>query len=285
MLADRNISALAFDEGGRLWVGYFDRGLDILDPGVSRATHIENDHIFCVNRIVHDREQGVSAVATANGLVLFDATGRERQVLGRAQGLLADHVTDVLLRPGGMAVGTPAGVTLIDASGTRSLYAFQGLVNNHVNALTGSGKRLLVGTLGGLSVVDGESVRSSYTTANSGLRHNWITAIAPVGDDWFVGTYGAGILRFDTSGRWQPFTDATTPFVVNPGAMLATQAYVYAGTLGQGLLVYDRTSGRWNRLQAGLPSANVTALAARNGTIYVGTDDGLVRFPERSLPF
>jgi ligand-binding sensor domain-containing protein len=285
MLADSNISALAFDEGGRLWVGYFDRGLDILDPGASHATHIENDHIFCVNRIVHDREQEVSAVATANGLVLFDATGRERQVLGRAQGLLADHVTDVLLRPGGMAVGTPAGLTLIGASGTRSLYAFQGLVNNHVYALAGSGERLLVGTLGGLSVLDADSVRSSYTTANSGLRHNWITAIVLVGDDWFVGTYGAGILRFHTSGRWQPFADATTPSIVNPGAMLATQTYVYAGTLGQGLLVYNRTSGRWNRLQAGLPSANVTALAARNGTIYVGTDDGLVRFPERSLPF
>jgi ligand-binding sensor domain-containing protein len=285
MLADGDISALAFDDTGRLWVGYFDRGLDILDSGGRRATHIEDEHIFCVNRIVHDPDRAVSAVATANGLVLFDATGRQQQVLGRAQGLLADHVTDVVLRRGGMAVGTPAGVTLMDASGTRSLYAFQGLVNNHVYALANSGDRLLVGTLGGLSVLDGDLVRASYTTANSGLRHNWITAIMPVGGEWFVGTYGAGVLRFDNSGRWQPFADATAPAVVNPNAMLATQAYAYAGTLGQGLLLYNRTLGRWNRLQAGLPSANVTALAVHNGTIYVGTDDGLVRFPERSLPF
>jgi hypothetical protein len=34
----------------------------------------------------------------------------------------------------------------------------------------------------------------------------------------------------------------------------------------------------------GLPSANVTALTAGNGYIYVGTDNGLVRVPENNLP-
>src|SRR5439155_3445078 len=29
VLSDRNISALAVDPSGRLWVGYFDRGLDL----------------------------------------------------------------------------------------------------------------------------------------------------------------------------------------------------------------------------------------------------------------
>jgi ligand-binding sensor domain-containing protein len=284
-LTDSNISALAFDDAGRLWVGYFDRGLDILDSDSRRATHIEDEHIFCVNRIVHDRDRGISAVATANGLALFDAAGRKQQVLGRADGLLADHVTDVVFRPNGMAVGTPAGVTLIDTAGTRSLYAFQGLVNNHVYTLADSGERLLVGTLGGLSVLAGDLVRASYTTVNSRLTHNWITAIVPVGNEWFVGTYGAGVLRFDSSGRWQSFGDAAALSVVNPNAMLVTQAYAYAGTLGHGLLVYNRTSGRWTQFQAGLPSANVTALAVRKGTIYVGTDNGLVRFPEVSLPF
>ena len=36
-LTDRNISALALDTAGRLWVGYFDRGLDILDAQGERA--------------------------------------------------------------------------------------------------------------------------------------------------------------------------------------------------------------------------------------------------------
>ena len=51
----------------------------------------------------------------------------------------------------------------------------------------------------------------------------------------------------------------------------------------QGLYVYDRKSERWSVIRDGLPSSNVTALAAANGFIYVGTDNGLVRIPEQKL--
>ena len=51
ILSDRNVSALATDSNGRLWVGYFDRGLDLLQSDHGPATHIENEHVFCVNRI------------------------------------------------------------------------------------------------------------------------------------------------------------------------------------------------------------------------------------------
>jgi ligand-binding sensor domain-containing protein len=281
-LTDRNISALAFDGAGRLWVGYFDRGLDILDAGLARATHVEDDHVFCVNRIVHDPARGISAVATANGLVLFDAAGRPRQALGRADGLIANHVTDVVLRPGGMTVATPAGLTFLDGGGVRSLYAFHGLVNNHAYALAEAGGRLMVGTLGGLSVLEGDVVKANYTAANSGLKHNWITAIVPVEDQWFVGTYGAGVLRLDAGGAFHGFADLA-PSVIDPNAMLVTEAAVYAGSLSDGLFLYDRASGRWRNLKAGLPSANVTAFAAHGGYVYAGTDNGLVRFRENSL--
>ncbi|MBZ5515476.1 MAG: hypothetical protein LAN62_11695 [Acidobacteriia bacterium] len=282
-LTDRDISALAFDADGRLWVGYFDRGLDILEAGAQHATHVENDHVFCVNRIVYDRRRDGMLVATANGLVLFDGEGRLRQVVGREEGLIADHVSDVALTADGVALATPAGVTLLTSSGARSIYAFHGLVNNHVYALAAAGSRVLAGTLGGLSVLDEGRVFANFTTANSGLRHNWITAIVPVGDDWFVGTYGAGILRLDGNANWQAFADATGPFDVNNNAMLATAGRVYAGTLGRGLYVYDRVSGRWTVVTAGLPSLNVTAVAWHDGYLYVGTDNGLVRIAEENL--
>ena len=82
---------------GRLWVGYFDRGLDILSGAGGEVQHVENEHVFCVNRIVEDARRGAVAVATANGLVIFDRDGRQKQVLGREAGLIADHVTDVAL--------------------------------------------------------------------------------------------------------------------------------------------------------------------------------------------
>jgi ligand-binding sensor domain-containing protein len=98
-----------------------------------------------------------------------------------------------------------------------------------------------------------------------------------------VGTYGAGILGLDASGRFHSFETGSGQFEVNPNAMLVTPAYVLAGTLGEGLYVYDRQSERWSAIRDGLPSLNVTALAAANGFLYVGTDNGLVRIPEQKL--
>jgi ligand-binding sensor domain-containing protein len=283
VLSDRNISALASDNAGRLWVGYFDRGLDLLASDNGRAGHVEDEHVFCVNRIFPDSKSGVVDVATANGLIRFDVSGSEQQVLTRADGLIADHVTDIVSYRDGLALATPAGLTFLDASGARSMYAFHGLVNNHVYALGVSGDELMAGTLGGLSLLNKGDVSVNYTTTNSNLKHNWITAVVRVGSEWLVGTYGAGVLGLDGSGRFHSFEIGSGPFEVNPNAMLVTPDYVLAGTLGEGLFLYDRKSERWSVIRDGLPSQNVTALAAANGYIYVGTDNGLVRIPEQKL--
>jgi ligand-binding sensor domain-containing protein len=283
VLSDRNISALAADNSGHIWIGYFDRGLDVIAPDSSHATHFEDEHLFCVNRIFPNAKTGGIDVATANGLVRFDQSGKPQQVLTRADGLLAENVSDVVAYGDGVAVATPAGLTFLDSTGARSMYAFQGLVNNHVYALAASGDHLMAGTLGGISVLDKGTVAANYTTANSGLKHNWITAVVPVGQEWMVGTYGAGILSLDRSGKFHSFDTGSGKFEVNSNAMLVTPDFVLAGTLGKGLYLYNRESGRWSVITQGLPSLNVTALASTDGYIYIGTDNGLVRIPERML--
>jgi ligand-binding sensor domain-containing protein len=286
VMADRNVAAVALS-AGRLWIGYFDRGLDVVDAGFERAVHHEDDALFCINRIVADEEHARTAVATANGLVLFDSAGQPRQAMGRKDGFLSDHVTDVAFRDGnrggGMVVATAAGLSFVDRSGVRSLYVFHGLVNNHVYTVATRGAETVAGTLGGVSVLDDDTVRANYTTANSHLKHNWITALARVGDEWFAGTYGAGVLRLDGSGEWRSFPDLKEGFVVNPNAMAASGGQVYAGSLDRGLFIFDRASGRWRNTTVGLPSKNVTALAAGGGYLYVGTDNGLVRIAEGAL--
>jgi ligand-binding sensor domain-containing protein len=287
-LTDGNISALAFTPDGRLWVGYFDHGIDILDVGLHRTAHIEDDAVFCINRLLVDTRggRGTMVAATANGLALFDASGKERQVLTRRDGLISDHITDVAGTRKGLALATPAGLTFVDADGTSSLYGFQGLVNNHVYAIAvqPDGDTLLAGTLGGVSLLSAEAVQRNLTVGNSGLKHNWITAaVAMPGGGWMVGTYGAGVMRLEKDGHFTPMDGATREMVVNPNAMLATGSHVFTGTLGQGLWVWSRATGRWTQWTQGLPSGNVTALAERNGELYVGTEDGLVRIAEHSL--
>ncbi len=282
VMADRNVAALNWS-GGRLWIGYFDRGLDVVDASLERAAHLEDDTLFCINRIVPDSEHARTAVATANGLVLFDSGAQPRQVMGRKDGFLSDHVTDVAFRAGGMVVATPAGLSFVDRSGVRSLYVFHGLVNNHVYTVATRGTQTVAGTLGGLSVLEDDTIRANYTTANSHLKHNWITALISVGNEWFAGTYGAGVLRLDQSGEWHSFPDLKDGFVVNPNALAVSGDRLYAGSLDRGLFVFDRTSSRWSNTMLGLPSKNVTALASSGGYLYVGTDNGLVRISEGAL--
>lgn len=283
VLSDRNISALAMQQDGRLWVGYFDRGLDIVPAGPQHAVHVENDHVFCINRIWSEPKGNSVEVATANGLVRFGLSEKPEQILGRADGLIADHVTDIAPYRDGLAVATPAGITFLDSEGARSIYSFHGLVNNHVYALGVSDDELLAGTLGGLSALQRGSVKTNFTVGNSGLKQNWITAIARVGDEWMIGTYGSGVMGLDSAGRIHPFETATTPVDVNPNAMLVTKDHVFAGTLGHGIYVYDRARQHWGILKDGLPSQNVTAFTAGKGYIYVGTDNGLVRIQENTI--
>jgi len=282
-LADRNVAAIAFDADGRLWVGSFDHGLDVLDPTLASAHHLENDHLFCINRIVADPVRGTMDVATANGLVFFDRSGKPRQVLGRRDGLLSDHITDIAFTTAGMTVATPAGLSFVRESGIDSVYAFQGLVNNHVYALASTGDTLLAGTLGGLSVLHRDTVERNLTVANSGLHHNWITAIAPVGDSYVIGTYGGGLQRMDAAGKVQPMDGAPRDLIINPNALLVAGSRVYAGSLDRGLWIYSAGAARWSQVTAGLPSLNVTALASHNGVLYVGTENGLVRIQEEKL--
>ncbi len=203
-LTDRNISALAFAPSGELYVGFFDHGLDIVRPEDGAAVrHLEDDHLFCINRLVLDPQRRTMAAATANGLVLFDAEGKARQVLTRRDGLISDHITDAAFTSSGLALATAAGLSFVGETGTESLYAFQGLVNNHVYALgaRADSNRLLAGTLGGLSMLEANAVRRNLTVANSGLKHNWITALLPIEDGGFlVGTYGAGVQRMSAAG-------------------------------------------------------------------------------------
>jgi hypothetical protein len=285
LLSDSNISALAFAPDGDLWIGYFDRGLDVasIAGDVKKVTHREDERVFCINSILADTRNARIDVATANGLALFDEHGKLDRVLGKHDGLIAEDVTDVENYGDGLAIATPAGLTFLGPDGAESLYAFEGLVNNHVYALGVSRNRVLAGTLGGISLLEDKNVVRNFTVANSALKHNWITALVPVGDEWFVGTYGAGVMRLAADGQFAPFEHATRAMEVNFNAMLVTPSHVLAGTLSDGLYIYDRDTGRWRQWTAGLPSMNVTALAQRNGEIYIGTDNGLVRINERSL--
>jgi len=66
------------------------------------------------------RERGGRAIQPANGLVRFDNSGSEQQVLTRADGLIADHLTDVAAyrAANGLAATDPVPADAVTRSGS-----------------------------------------------------------------------------------------------------------------------------------------------------------------------
>jgi len=277
-LSDTNISALAFDQDGNLWVGYFDRGLDVFNSQGSRLLHHEDDRIFCVNHMLTLRD-GRMVVSTANGLAIYFGT-RLQHFITEKQGLIHRAVS-MAHSLGGTTerwlAGTAEGVSLFEGNRpTQNLFALHGLASNHVYCAGILGKRVYLGTLGGISVLEEGRIAFSWNTANSGLAANWVNALAVLGPKLFVGTYGGGIQSVEGDGQWTDYGESIGRFEVNPNAMAVDGGRLYTGTLDRGIQIYDGSQGRWQVVQEGLPSQNVTAFAFTSDRVLVGTDRGLV---------
>jgi ligand-binding sensor domain-containing protein len=277
-LSDTNISALAFDENQNLWVGYFDRGLDVFDSRGRRLMHHEDDRIFCVNHLLA-LPDGRMAVSTANGLAVYNGT-QLRHFITEKQGLIHKAVA-MTHSFGGVAeswlAATAEGVSLFEGNRPiQNLFALHGLASNHVYCASSLGKRVYLGTLVGISILEEGRIAFSWNTANSGLAANWINALAVLGSKLFVGTYGGGIQSVDGDGQWTDYSEVIGRFEVNPNAMAVDGGRLYTGTLDRGVQIYDDSQGRWQQLREGLPSQNVTAFAFMSDRVLVGTDKGLV---------
>ncbi len=172
--------------------------------------------------------------------------------------------------------GTTAGLARYDG---RSWWTYQasdlGLPTGEIYALaTGSDGRIWVGAISGAAVFDGQRW-TPFTATNSGLVDAWVLSLAiepqPEGDRvWFATS--AGISRLDTAtGEWASYTGNLEEGV--PALLLDSEGRLWAGTVGDGLGVWDGRA--WQFYTTGnseIPFNTVTALAeVEPGVIWVGT--------------
>jgi ligand-binding sensor domain-containing protein len=287
-LTAAHITGLALDGASRLWVGFFDRGIDVLASETSeRLSHIEDDRVREINHLVFDGSDDRMLAATSRGLVSF-ASNLKQTVMTREQGgLINDSVAQVLLASASgtsrraMVLATAGGLTEVAGGRARSLTAFHGLASNHLYTSASVGSRLFVGSLAGLVELEGLRVVRTYKTSNSSLSHDWVTALAEAEGTLYVGTNGGGVDALLPTGEWLNFADELGKFEVNQNAMHYDGERLYVGTSDRGLLVYNTRGRRWTRISAGLASQNVTAIASDDRFVYVGTLNGLVRIEKR----
>ena len=274
---------------GRMVVGFFDGGLAELAPAPSRgpltsASRSDEEDpmilrafdqrgsaaVWAVNGLLE--AGGVLHIASLRGAFRFDGSNvTPVEGSGAAFSLASTR--------GGVAVGFGEGVLLPER---RLLSAFHGLPGNQATALASVGEGLLVGTPSGLGYVEGLKVRWRVASGEGRLPHPWVTAILPMEGSVLIGTYGGGLTRrvggMSDKGEWKPFAE-TAGLKVNTGCLVNAGGRVYAGTDGTGLFRLNLDGSRFEALKLSLPSPRVTALFERDGFLYIGTDEGLTRWP------
>lgn len=285
-LASGQISALAFDAAGRLWVGHFDEGVDVLDPAGEVVRHLPEGGgglQSAVNALAWDRASATMLVATSRGVL--EVGDGPPQLIGRAAGLASDSVTALLVDDeGGRVYATSEGVTVESGGARRTLTAFHGLPANRVYTLAGRPGRFHAGTLGGLALVEELRVGRVVRAAPSGLTASFCEALAAAPEGVYVGTAGGGVDLVRDDGRVERLELPDGGRVsVNPGAMLLVGDRLLVGTLERGLLAYDTRGRRWLPRDGLLDGASVTAIATSQDHLFLGTDRGLLRLDRRSV--
>ncbi|WP_222547060.1 ligand-binding sensor domain-containing diguanylate cyclase [Asaia lannensis] len=229
------VTALLQDHHGALWVGTEDHGLI---------------------RISGERIEEMPDT--------LDPTG------GRILALAED-------REGSIWVGTNAGLFRLQETPFSTLRRNNGLAGDFVRTvMEDRDKTLWIGTDGGLSHLKGdEPPETEYLPTRSGHQPEILSSVqAPDGTSWF-GTYADGLFGLLPDGTVSHLDTSNGLPAGNVRALAISQdGHIVIGTQ-HGLYRLDQ-EGRVTRYPArNTPAGLITALVETEGTLWVGTLDGL----------
>ncbi len=200
-------------------------------------------------------------------------------------GLPSDTVYGIYVAGGAAWYATDAGIAY-NRAGEWKIYDYEtyGLPTDNVyDVLVAPGGDVWAATsVGVVRLRDGGNGAMDFYTVNDGLPANRVVAVTYDGAKVWFATEG-GLARFDGPGF--------TAFTVNDGLPGDDVRDVYAVGVEQvwvacigGAAFYDHGQlVEYTPLSAGLPSANVYAVAARGAVAWLGTDRGLCRLRDGSL--
>jgi signal transduction histidine kinase/ligand-binding sensor domain-containing protein/DNA-binding response OmpR family regulator len=259
-LSHDDVSAVAPSlRSGRIWIGTFGGGLNLLDPRSGRArryttenTPLSEDDILSV----YEDADGIVWIGTyGGGLNRFDPSSGDWRTY-----------REEIQRPGG-------------------------LTHDDIWVITeDTERRLWVGTNFGLNILDRASGRFERIVSASPdphrIRHNRIRAVYDDGLSIWVGTEGGGIYRYghdlgqqahysmSASAEEHLRSDEISCFTGTSDGCL------WAGTVSGGLTLVDRVHGPVFTLtrEHGLPDNTICALREdAQGALWIVTSSGLAR--------
>lgn len=281
-LPNGDISALALSEDGkRLWVGFFDRGLGVLENGQFRAVPGVDRN---VNALAVRPGKGLY-VGTGHGLyrVRVEAKGLRVTVMRTADGL--PHNSVLSLAPGAngeLLVGTPRGLAMVGDDGISTLGRKQGLPSGWVwSVALGPSGRALVGTARGLYRFNAKSKRWQRLSIVSGhLKDDYVTALVVRGQTAWAGTYKGGVVRLKFLADGAIATKHLGGGWVNVAGLRLVGDTLVASTMNGLLSRKVGASGPWKHVANAAPGRDVTATVPdpqKPGTLWVSSRRGLGR--------
>lgn len=267
LLPEVNVAALAV-AGERLYVGGFDQGLFVLEPGEAPRPLEAPGLSRHINALAWSAAEHALWVGTARGLVRCrHAAALSCRRVGPTRAVHA-----LLVRAGGeLIAGGDDGLLFVTGKGTRLFGKKQQAPFRAVWALAESEGRLYVGATNGLFWGHSTEFRpgprlSRASVVQGSLPDDWVTALLRHGGALYVGTYSAGVARFATvDGKLVP---DGTPILghVNPAGIVA---------LSGGGLAVCTMEGLWKGRTAA-HTGDVTALVKAPSGYWLGTRQGVL---------
>lgn len=265
-LASNIVNALAAGDNGQIWAGTRSSGISVYDPTSDSFDHLQHDPDNTATlsnnniwRIVRDRT-GAFWISTDGGLNRLDPNANQFVTLKRKPGtpnsLLSDSVT-ALARDatGDLWVGTDAGLSrfspALDTAThfQTSVDDAQGLTSSQISALAARPNGTVwIGTSHGLNRYDPISKTITAVKSPEGARPPLnrisIHAVAVDADGaLWIAAFGPGLIRYDPETHIQTLfrADASDPTALPTGWI-------------------------------------TTVMRAADGTIWVGSTDGMCHF-------
>ena len=283
-LSNDVVTSIFEDRNGNLWFGTYD-GISRYD-GKTITNFLEFEgRYFKTIRSISEDENGHLWFGTANGVTQYD--GQRFTTPGLENPLINTAINaSVVDKKGNIWFGSDSGLSRYDGNSFTNYTKAQGLETNNILSLfeDRAGNLWIGGYEGGVTRFDGLSFITF--TQKDGLVNNNV---------WSIAQDHEGVLWFATSGGLSSydglqFTNYTTENGL-PTNELASLSIDHGGNLwiasynGGGVSLFSgRESTNFTSLDH--PSLSKIRSLAENkktGDLWVGTEDGLVRYNGRSF--
>lgn len=298
-IASDRIHTLLKGASGTVWVGTFDKGLDLFHTATGTFTHyqanatkggsLSNNNVFCLanygpNKILAGTEKGLNIVDEPTGTIKLYSNddSREERSIGSiflSQGIVWLGVFDI-------------GIVKYDSNMSSFAHYNSGdmpgmLTNNHVNAFAENEGGIYVGTDGGgVNYFDKKTHKISHNKIAS-TGKNILQLLTDSKGNLWVGTYDNGLDEFSAGGRlvkhYSPGTAATNITNISVFALMqARDGNMWVGLDAGGVNVISnghiikKLAYNLKDTANSISNNDIRSFYEdKKGNIWIGTFDGL----------